>query len=587
MSAPRVVVELVERFHRNEREYRSASFNETQTRNDFINPLFTALGWDVANQRGRPEAERDVIVEATVPIEGKPKKPDYSFQLDGVRQFFVEAKKPAVRVAADRVAAFQLRRYAWSAQLPVSILTTFAEFAVYDCRTKPAQEDAATTGRRLFLTCADYLGRWDELDTLFTPEAAIVGTLASFVGTIKEQRGSVAVDEAFLAEIETWREMLAHDIARRNPTLSARDLNYCVQMTVDRIIFLRICEDRGIERYGRLEELRSSNEVYAALCRLFRLADDRYNSGLFHFKHERDREEPDDLTLSLVIGNELLARILQRLYYPDSPYEFSVLPADILGHVYERFLGKVIRLAEHHQAIVEDKPEVRKAGGVYYTPTYIVNYIVRATVGKYLDGKTPKQMSDLTILDPACGSGSFLIAAYQYLLDWYVRQYEADGPQKHRKELRQLSSGEWRLTTAERKRILLVHIYGVDIDPQAVEVTKLSLLLKVLEDESEQTILRQLQLLHERALPDLAANIRCGNSLIAPDYYEHEQLALFDDEERYRVNVFDWAAAFPTIVGQGGQGFGTIIGNPPYIFTRNQGIDEAQKRYFYRHYTHR
>src|SRR5207244_1503340 len=144
--------------------------------------------------------------------------------------------------------------------------------------------------------------------------------------------------------------------------------------------------------------------------------------------------------------------------------------------------------------------------------------------------------------------------------------------------LREAVSGGWRLTPSEKKKILLRHIYGVDIDSQAVEVTKLSLLLKVLEGESQD----QLALLHERALPDLGNNIKCGNSLIAPDFYDNQQMAFLDEEEQYRINVFDWMAEFPEIMQAGG--FDVIIGNPPYIFTRNQGIDELQKAYFYAHY---
>jgi hypothetical protein len=190
-------------------------------------------------------------------------------------------------------------------------------------------------------------------------------------------------------------------------------------MTIDRIIFLRMAEDRGIEEYGRLQELLKSGQTYEQLVRQFRQADDRYNSGLFHFKREKGRtEDPDDLTLSLDIDDEPLKQIIKHLYYPDSPYEFSVLPIEILGHVYEQFLGKIIRLTDGHRAVVEEKPEVRKAGGVYYTPTYIVDYIVEHTVGKLLEGKTPRQVAGtaktppIRIVDPACGSGSFLIGAY-------------------------------------------------------------------------------------------------------------------------------------------------------------------------------
>lgn len=256
------------------------------------------------------------------------------------------------------------------------------------------------------------------------------------------------------------------------------------------------------------------------------------------------------------MDERVLKDILRRLYYPDSPYEFSVLPSDILGQVYEQFLGKVIRLTAGHRAVVEAKPEVRKAGGVYYTPTYIVDYIVQHTVGKLLEGKTPHEVGGFTkawkrsaklrplrVLDPACGSGSFLLGAYQYLLDWYQKKYVEDGPEKHAKgrnpRLYRGPGGEWRLTTAERKRILLTHIYGVDIDPQAVEVTKLSLLLKVLEGETHETLDSFYRLFQERALPDLGANIKCGNSLIGPDFFAGAEYSFLDEEERYRINPFD------------------------------------------------
>jgi type I restriction-modification system DNA methylase subunit len=159
--------------------------------------------------------------------------------------------------------------------------------------------------------------------------------------------------------------------------------------------------------------------VYEHLCELFQRADERYNSGLFHFQQERGRAElPDEVTLRLIVDDGPIRQIIKSLYYPDSAYEFSVLPADILGQVYEQFLGKVIRLTAGHHAVIEDKPEVRKAGGVYYTPTYIVRYIVQQTVGKLLEDCTLRQATKLKVLDPACGSGSFLIGAYQQLLDW-------------------------------------------------------------------------------------------------------------------------------------------------------------------------
>ncbi|MCL4706724.1 Eco57I restriction-modification methylase domain-containing protein, partial [bacterium] len=590
-AVPDTILDLLARFERNRETYQANTYNETQLRREFIDPFFAALGWDVDNKQGFAEAYKDVIHEDAIKIGGFTKAPDYCFRIGGTRKFFVEAKKPAVNLKDEVSPAFQLRRYAWSAKLPLSILTDFEEFAVYDCRVRPVKNDKPAVGRILFLNYQDYAARWEEISRVFSKQAVLEGAFDKYAETTKVKKGTAEVDATFLKEIESWRESLAKNIALRNAKLTQRELNFSVQRTIDRLIFLRICEDRGIEDYGALQALLNGERVYPRLCHLFHSADERYNSGIFHFQKEKDRrEEPDELTLRLQIDDKPLKDIIRSLYYPDSPYEFSVLPADILGQVYEQFLGKVIRLTSGHQAKVEDKPEVKKAGGVYYTPTYIVDYIVKNTVGKLLEGKTPKQVAGvgahgrapLRILDPACGSGSFLIGAYQYLLDWHRDWYVKDGPEKHaagkRPELYQAGKGDWRLTTAARKRILLNNIFGVDIDPQAVEVTKLSLLLKVLEGENEQTISQQLKFFHERALPDLSSNIKCGNSLIGPDFYE-QQLNLLDDEERLRINAFDWQAEFAEIMKAGG--FDVVIGNPPYI--RMESFKEL-KQYLKRNY---
>ncbi|MFA4907941.1 MAG: TaqI-like C-terminal specificity domain-containing protein, partial [archaeon] len=499
----------------------------------------------------------------------------------------------------DPAPAFQLRRYAYSAKLPVSILTDFEEFIVYDTTLKPAITDKTHVGRMLYYTYQEYIENWESIHATFSKEAVLRGNFERFLQIKQGKKPRAEIDRDFLNDLDNWRILLARNIALRNPNLSERELNYAVQFTIDRLIFLRMSEDRGIETQYPLQSLLNGERVYPRLVEIYYRADERYNSGLFHF-NEKDGTNPDTITPTLTIDDKLLKEIVRNLYYPDCPYEFSVLPVEVLGNAYEQFLGKRISLTAGHHARIEEKPEVRKAGGVYYTPQYIVDYIVKNTVGKLLEGKTSAEVSELRILDPACGSGSFLLGAYQYLMDWhleyYRKEYEKTGvipvvkaEKGKRKAATQAifsgKGGDWFLSTAEKKRILLNNLYGVDIDANAVEVTKLSLLLKVLENENSETLARQLGLWHERALPNLANNIKCGNSLIGPDYYEHQQANLFDEKEALRINVFDWEKEFPEIFSRkdakNAKGFDVVIGNPPYV--RQEMIGEF-KEYFQKKY---
>ncbi|MBI3025438.1 MAG: N-6 DNA methylase, partial [Candidatus Tectomicrobia bacterium] len=433
MATPPPVIEtLVELFDRNIETYKSPAYDEAKLRVEFVNKFWKALGWDIDNDQGHALPYQDVIHEDSLKMGGSTKAPDYSFRVGGQRKFFLETKKPAVNIKDDPDPAYQLRRYAWTAKLPLSILTDFESLAVYDGRVRPRPRDKASAARIDLIEYTDYLSRWEEIASRFSKEAIQKGLFDKYAGETKGKRGTAEVDAEFLKELEGWRDVLARNLALRNPALTRRELNYAVQMTIDRIVFLRLCEDRGIERFAQLQALTAGPGIYPRLAGVFRAADQKYNSGLFHFEKERDRPgEPDALTPSLQIDDKVLKDILASLYMPACPYEFSVLPPEILGSAYERFLGKVITLTKGHQARIEEKPEVRKAGGVYYTPQYIVDYIVRNTVGGMIEGKPPEEISSLKILDPACGSGSFLLGAYRYLLDyhldWYTTRMKADG----------------------------------------------------------------------------------------------------------------------------------------------------------------
>jgi len=535
-AAYRKISDLVERFEEQLTSYKKGDYNETLTRRDFIDPFFKALGWDIDNEEGYAQSYREVIHEDKVKVGKATKAPDYSFRLSGgKRLFFVEAKKPSVSIKDEILPAYQVRRYGWSAKLSISIITDFEEFAIYDCTRKPLPTDKASVARIKYLTFQDYLKEFDFIWDTFAKERVLKGSFDKFIEGTANKKGTTTVDKEFLISLDSWRTYLATSISLRNKELNEDEINFAVQQTIDRIIFLRIAEDRGIEPYGNLQIALKQGDYYQNLFHIFKEADDKYNSGLFNLRK-------DQISENLKIDNKVIKAIVTELYYPVSPYEFSVLSVEILGSAYEQFLGKVIRITAGHHAKIEDKPEVRKAGGVYYTPQYIVEYIVKNTVGKLIEGKTPNEISNLKIVDPACGSGSFLIGAYQYLLTFHKDYYSENGKPSRGNKNNPLTP-EGNLTTAEKKRILLNNIYGVDIDVNAVEVTKLSLLLKCLEGETSASIAHQLSMFQERVLPTLDENIKDGNSLIDMDYYDGQ----IDYGDKKKIKPFSWRRAFPEV----------------------------------------
>ncbi len=540
-------------------QYKQISYKEAQVRKEFIDKFFISLDWDVNNDEGRAEKYKEVINEDSIKIAGKSKAPDYAFRIGGSKVFYVEAKKPYLNIKDDPEPAFQLRRYAWNSKIPLSVLTDFHEFSIYDCTIKPNPNDSSNTGRIFYCLYEDYIKNFDYIWNIFSKVSVLKGSFDKFVNSTKEKKGTQEVDSEFLKEIENWRVNLTKNIIFRNPINSITNLNQIIQKIIDRILFLRICEDKNMEQYEMLKELSKTKNVYDSLLDYFKRANDKYNSGIFSFDDE-------NTTDSLIIDNKVLIDIINNLYYPRSPYDFSVLTIEILGKVYEKFLSKKIVLTSSKRIKIEEKKIVRQRSGVYYTPEYIVNYIVKNTLDPIIQNKTPEEIQKIKILNPACGSGTFLVSAYSYLLEYHLNYYRGN-LKKYKNKVYQVKEEQWYLTTEVRKKILLNNIFGVDIDPQAVEITKLSLLLKVLENETKESINQQLKLFEDRALPNIDNNIKCGNSIVDYSYLSQKTLTdNFNKEEIMKINPFDWndvVNGFGNILKAGG--FDVIIGNPPYV----------------------
>lgn len=562
---------LVDKFSRIEEDCsRTGShYNETQARVDFISPLFKALGWDVDNIKGLPQDLREVIHEDSVDVgeEKLSKKPDYAFRIARQRKFYVEAKKPCIRIETDKSSAFQIRRYGFSASLPISVLTNFRHLAIYDCVPPAKDTDDARLARIHLYGYRDYVEKFDKIYDSISFESVLSGKFDAKYKVDTAREGTAQFDEYFLAQVRSWRERLAQDLHGNNSGASAAELTFFVQRILNRLIFLRICEDRELEKYDTLLKLGDKN-VYAGLKTLLVHADKKYNSGLFDLLN--------DPTTKLKVSDETLHGIIEELYYPKSPYTFAVVEASVLGDIYELFLGSQLAIDRQSNLFVADKPEVRASGGVFPTPKYIVDSIVDRTLTPRLKGDNDGRIP--TTLDMCCGSGVFLLAAYERLLAYYTELYKKDPEAHEGKEIYRLNANKWRLTLHEKQRILLSSVFGVDIDDQAVEVTRFSLLLHLIEDETNESISALLGSHGQRALPKLDENIKCGNSLVdsahLSKFITHPKQPLLE-----QINPFDWEREFPAITAKGG--FNLIIGNPPYVRIQNMVEYSPEEVHFY------
>ncbi|WGK68348.1 TaqI-like C-terminal specificity domain-containing protein [Candidatus Haliotispira prima] len=578
-EAEQKVRALTDKFLQGIHQYKLVEYKEARLRVDFLDPFLRAFGWDLTNEQGLSEASREVVTEASLKIKGHIKAPDYAMKIGRKRVFYLEAKKPSVDIENSASPAYQVRRYGYTAKLSLCLLSDFEEWAVYDTRTKPDEQETSKHGRvffckvdELFAACRvkGFERNIDYLYHYFAKEPVFAGSHSEYSRSNKLKKGQLMVDQDFLGTIELWRDELARALANANTYQNDYMLTDDVQLLIDRILFLRICEDRGSESVGALLDIAGAEAVYAQLVQHFQRAGGKYNSEIF------DRNEALE---ALELPNATLKKMITGLY-KNNPYAFDAMPVEILGQVYEQFLGKTIRLTASGRAKVEEKPEVRKAGGVYYTPQYIVEYIVENTLGVWLKGRRMETVRAFRVVDPACGSGAFLLAAYEFLLGWYLKRYTArEAVERSLKQGRvyRLAKGQYRLSLDAKKDVLLWHIYGVDIDYQAVEVTKLSLMLKLLEDEDQEDPDALFVASDGKALPNFGKNIQCGNSLVGNDYVGQD---LFDLKEQRKINAFDWERSFSEVFEQGG--FDCVIGNPPYV--RQELLGDEIKAYLQRNY---
>lgn len=537
------IKDLVKKYQSNRERYLKADYNETQLRTDFLDPLFELLEWDIKNESGKPTNEREVLVEEGLKEDASSntKKPDYTFRLFSERKFFLEAKKPNVKIESDNEPAKQVRRYGFTGKLKISVLSNFEHLAIYDCSKKVEKDDKVTKSRVKIYHYTEYESAFEDLKKQLGNQAVYSGEFDETWKEIEDQLKLSSVDDLFLAHINEWRIILGKEIYTHKSDLKTEELNDIVQSYINSIIFLRVCEDRNLETYKTLLNF-AENKDFSSLIKKFKDADKKYNAGLF--------SQP--LTDKLISdSSSAFWRIIKDLYFPESTYSFSVFSSDILGNIYEIFLGEQLTLKDGEISL-QKKPE-NIDRDIVTTPIFIIQDILRQTVLEHCNKKSDKEILASSFADIACGSGAFLLEIYQLLQDILLDYYLANDKSK----LIQTKVETFKLPYSIKREILENCIFGIDKDYNAVEACKFGLLLKLLENENNETVIIP-------ALPNINENIQFGNSLI--------DSSISTDEE---INPFDFKNTK----------FDVIVGNPPYMATEHiKQLTPNEKILYEKHY---
>jgi len=542
------IAELIEKYKNEKKQGKIKGYTEEQTKVVFITPFFKALGWNTENRQNHNDS-----VSYEENIAGK--RSDYGFSISGITKFYLEAKTLKEEdIVFGTGYDKQAVNYAWLKSCSWAVLTNFETLAVYNA-------DSGKPEWAFTLRAVEYLSEnGKEKLKLLSKDGFEEGLLDTWASENGKKPMKRPVDKQLLQDMIHFREILSKDIKKNNPQVSEDDIDETVQRILDRLVFIRNAEDRGYEskdlqsNYNQWSQ-KEKGHLIKKVRELYHHYRDVYNSGLFG-KESKTIHISDQVDIS----NETLSEVIQGLYSPEGAnysYNFAVLDADVLGKIYEQYLGNILKQTPKRAKLEESKTH-RKEQGIYYTPSYIVDYIVKNTVGEFIRTHSPEEIRKVRILDPACGSGSFLISAYKELQNYWVKYNEKNknisesvrtlkqtkfNPDMEGKEI------EFYTTKTE---ILKNNIFGVDLDSKAVEIAQLNLLLQISE--------------RKHRLPLLQNNIKVGNSLI--------------DDPSVSERAFKWEDEFPEIMKEGG--FDIVIGNPPYV--RIQNLNKQEVEYFNKNY---
>lgn len=549
------VQRLVDKFAADEAHYNDASgvYKESDTRSEFIDPLLNALGWDVANLASVTPGLKDVRREESQEQEDSATKfPDYTLLVGGVRVMFIEAKKPSVDIRTHLDSIRQARRYGYTVGHPIAVLTNFRHLAVYDTTFPIGIGDLPATGRLYIWHYSELVSKLDEIRAVLG-RAAVKAPAWDVQFRGKSPQQPAPAGEEFIKHFNQWRLALGRDLFAQDRTISEVDLNDAVQLVLNRLIFVRMCEDRGIEGDRTLRDAATggSTKITTLLNRLHR----RYNTGLFRTR----KGEP-----SLRVRDQVLQNIVINLYSPRSPFSFAVLDATFLGLVYEATLAEHLVITTpgkggQRGAVLKEKREYEHRE-VVTTPQELVDRTVREAMTALAKGvREPKT------LDFAVGSGRFLLAVFDKLIEAETARHMPGSS-----SLIKTGPNEYRLRFEEKCRLLVDNLFGIDIDYNAVEVAKFSLLVRLLQDENKHALPSART---KSILPDLDRNIWCGNTLV-------RSLAGASQAQEQLTNPLELTTtSLPPAVD-------LVVGNPPYMKTEDmKKFDQVELGYLKDNYT--
>ena len=401
----------------------------------------------------------------------------------------------------------------------------------------------------------EFIDKFDKL-LLISRESFEKGEINKLLSK-KDEKINKPIDVHILNDLLKIRDWLSKELKSKKNYLSQEKIDEVVQILIDRLIFIRSIEDRGLEPMNYLKSLeadvRQQNvklQLFPYLVEEFKKFNDRYDSKLF---------EPSILEKEGTFSDEVLRKVILALYFGvegnQERYLFDQIPVDLFGSIYEQYLGTILEGTEKRVKL-DSKSGKRKKMGIYYTPSYIVDYIVKNTVGEYIKDKTIDEILEVNIVDPACGSGSFLIRAFQEVCNVIEKKLKNGELSESYISFKDIKE---RLSFSQKTTILKNCIYGVDLDEKAVELAHLNLILATLDGETSSLV--------NRKLPKMSNNLKNGNSLI-------------DDPKVAGDKAFNWNAQFPEPFHKGG--FDVVVGNPPYV--NNRGLVSKDKIFFEKNY---